>query len=264
MKFEQGKSNNHLSIPRGIVFALSFGVILVLFFSMNGVAQRQEQRKPKNLQVLDSTISHDELIGLMNKFTVALGVECDHCHAARGKEGDLDFASDENKTKLTARAMLKMVNTINGAYISKLASSDEPRVTVECVTCHRGQPRPILLQDLLMRTRKEHGMAAVDSVYRDLRKDYYGSHTYDFTDHTLMQLGLEVAKESGSDAISILKLNKEFNPQSAPNEWALGRVYEQLGDTASAVTQYKRALELNPSFRRAQRDLEMLGAGKKQ
>ncbi len=233
-------------------------LLLSLSFGSTGSAQ---EPKPTNLKVLDSTISHDQLIAIMGKFTSALGVGCDHCHAqpAPGSR-EPNFASDDNKLKLTARSMMQMVNKINGAYISSLPTGDTPRVVVECVTCHHGQPEPVLIQDVLKKARKEHGMAAVDSTYRELRKQYYGSFTYDFDERALVQFALGLLPESNADAMAVLDLNKEFNPKSYANEWAMGRVYAAKGDTASAIAAYKRSLEINPDFRRAQRELQALGA----
>ena len=238
-------------------------VALVVVLATVVSGQAQERQKPTNLKVLDTTITHDQLMYIMGKFTTALGVGCDHCHARAAGGRDLDFASDSLKTKLAARAMLVMVNKINGDYLTKLPVADSPRVAVECVTCHRGQSRPILIQDALKMARREHGMNGVDSVYRALRKQYYGSDTYDFSDLALVQLALDIQPENNQDALQILKLNREFNPQSAVNEWAAGRVYVELADTANAIAQFKKALEINPSYRRAQRELQMLGASSK-
>ncbi len=238
-------------------------VALVMVLAAVGIGQAQEERKPTNLKVLDTTITHDQLMEIMGNFTTALGVGCDHCHVRAVGARDMDFASDSSKTKLAARAMLVMVNKINSEYLSKLPVADSPHVTVECVTCHRGQSRPILIQDALKMARKDHGMTGVDSVYRALRKQYYGSGTYDFSDQALVQLAFEIQPESNRDALQVLKLNREFNPQSAVNEWAAGRVYVELADTANAVAQFKKALEINPNYRRAMRELQMLGASQK-
>lgn len=227
---------------------------------------KQEDEKAQNLKVLDPNLSHDEVMVYMNKFTNALNVGCDHCHAAdKNDPQQLDFASDDNKVKLTAREMIKMVNQINGTLLVNLPTNqDGKHMAVECITCHHGQPKPILLQDLLVQTRKDHGMKALDSVYRELRTHYYGGFVYDFGVRTLGQVAQQVSEESNQDALSILQLNKEFNPKSAYNEWAMGRIYIMMGDTASAIGSYKAALEIDPEYRRAKRELDMLtGGGKK-
>ncbi len=241
---------------------ITFIVGLALLYSADSKAQESE--KPTNLKILDSTISHDQLISIMSGFSGALGVHCDYCHArsADPKERELDFASDAKKTKLAARDMMKMVGNINGMFISHLPTEDSPRVVVECVTCHRGQPRPFQLEDVLKTAFAAHGLKAVDSTYRDLRRQYYGSGTYDFSDRVLASLALDISHNNGADAMAIIKLNKEFNPQSAPNEWAMGRIYLQMDDTAAAIVELKKALEIDPNYRRASHDLQTLGIGK--
>jgi tetratricopeptide (TPR) repeat protein len=238
--------------------------LTVSLFTYLAYAQPGQEEKPKNLRVLDSTISHDSLINLMGQYTDALGVGCNYCHVRTGgeKSHDFDFASDNLKPKLVTRSMMAMTNDINGAYLAKLSGLDTPAVAVQCVTCHRGQSRPILLQDLLAQTRHEKGMAALDSVYRDLRNQYYGSHTFDFSEQVLIHLAFEISLESDADALAILKLNREFNPQSWFNEWALGQEYVSMGDTAQAIIEYQRALEISPDNRRVKRDLDALQKGK--
>jgi hypothetical protein len=239
-------------------------VLVVVSFAQQG--GKKDDEKAQNLKVLDPNISHDELIGLMNKFSNSLGVGCDHCHAASKTDAqDLDFASDDNKVKLTARRMLEMVTQINGTLLANLPTNQNGQhMSVECVTCHHGQPKPISLQDLLLQVRKERGMTGLDSTYRQLRNDYYGGFTYDFGERTLGQLAQTVAEENHADALTILRLNQEFNPKSAYTQWAMGRVYTMMGDTTSAIDALKRALEIMPEYRRAKRDLDALtGGGKK-
>ncbi len=223
--------------------------------------QAQENQKPTNLQVLDSTMTHDQVIAVMRNFSDGLGVGCGYCHAEPKKgQRERDFASDENKLKLTARTMLRMTGNINNTQLAHLpATTDTSRITVQCVTCHHGQPRPLLLQDVLMKARKAGGMAALDSTYRALRNEYYGGFTYDFTDRVLAQLALNIADESETDAMAVLSLNQEFNPDSYVNEWATGQLFLAKADTTSAVIAFKHALELNPEFRPARRELKMLG-----
>ena len=43
---------------------------------------RADASEFKNLQVLPSNISHDELIATMRGYAAALGTRCDHCHVA--------------------------------------------------------------------------------------------------------------------------------------------------------------------------------------
>jgi len=235
--------------------------VAVVIMATVATAQQRPQPKPTNLQVLDSTITHDELINQMGKFTNALGVGCDYCHSP-GKDPnsrEMDFASDAKKEKLVARAMMKMTRDINGTYLANVEGLEAPLVAVECMTCHRGQTEPIQLADLLSRTMTEKGMAAVDSTYRELREQYYGSGTFDFSEGVLVHLAYDISEGNSQDALNLLKLNQEFNPKSSFNQWAMGQLYLSTGDTTQAITEYKRALELDPKNRRAKRGLESLG-----
>jgi hypothetical protein len=71
-------------------------------------------------------------------FTVALGVNCTHCH----KPGVWD--SDEKPTKQIARDMTAMLNAINNEYLKKIPNLRSTNPQVNCTTCHRGQRRPAL------------------------------------------------------------------------------------------------------------------------
>lgn len=256
--------NSRSAIKSWPIRTYIFGAICaatVVIMAAVGAAQQRPQPKPTNLQVLDSTITHDELIDQMGKFTNALGVGCDYCHSPSKDPNsrDMDFASDAKKEKIVARAMMKMTRDINGTYLANVTGLEAPLVAVECMTCHRGQTELIQLADLLSKTLAEKGMVAVDSTYRELREQYYGSGTFDFSEGVLVHLAYDISEEDSKDALSLLKLNQEFNPKSSFNQWAMGQLYLSTGDTTQAITEYKRALELDPKNRRAKRGLESLG-----
>jgi hypothetical protein len=92
---------------------------------------------PRNLQLLPPDIGQAELIGVMQGFSRALGVECSYCHTR-------DFASDENPHKNVARGMMRMTARINDELLPAVAGLHArpggPRVT--CQTCHDGSPQP--------------------------------------------------------------------------------------------------------------------------
>lgn len=71
-------------------------------------------------------------------FTVALGVDCTHCH----KPGVWD--SDDKPTKQIARDMSAMLAAINNEYLRKIPNLRSTNPQVNCTTCHRGQRRPAL------------------------------------------------------------------------------------------------------------------------
>ena len=71
-------------------------------------------------------------------FTVALGVNCTHCH-----KPDV-WDSDEKPAKQIARDMTVMLNAINNEYLKKIPNLRSTNPQVNCTTCHRGQRRPAL------------------------------------------------------------------------------------------------------------------------
>jgi len=83
---------------------------------------------PKNLQVLTVEDLHS---GIMRKFTVALGGNCQTCHV----QGD--NASDENPHKVIARHMITMTKEINAKF-------PDGKEHVTCYTCHRGIHEPAM------------------------------------------------------------------------------------------------------------------------
>ena len=83
---------------------------------------------PKNLQVL----TVDDLRGgIMRKFTVALGGNCQMCHV----QGDP--SSDANEHKVIARHMITMTKEINAKF-------PDGKEHVTCYTCHRGSHEPAM------------------------------------------------------------------------------------------------------------------------
>ena len=85
----------------------------------------------QNLQVLPKDISKDELKGLMNSFTEQLDVKCSFCHVID------EYDKDENKHKLIARDMIRLVGTLRQGIGDYFPDDTEPD-KVGCWTCHRG------------------------------------------------------------------------------------------------------------------------------
>lgn len=109
----------------------------------------------KNLKVLPSDISKDELMATMKNFAVSLGVRCDFCHV--GPQGGpldaFDFAADDKQEKQIARVMIRMRAAINGEYLNQAGHHEGGGVRVDCATCHRGKDHPAapekILQEIL-------------------------------------------------------------------------------------------------------------------
>ncbi len=100
---------------------------------------------PTNLRVLPRNLTGQQVHDIMEQWEGELGTGCKTCHAVDPKnigpngKPRLNFADDTKEEKRTARLMVKMVEGINGNYISKIDSSGAP---VTCGTCHRGHLGP--------------------------------------------------------------------------------------------------------------------------
>ena len=104
---------------------------------------------PTNLQVLPKDWTRQQVVQVMQQFTMGLGVQCNYCHAEMagaqpGANGQvpLDAASDEKQQKKTARVMMKMVNDVNNTLGSQIGKPASDVVKVQCITCHRGSAIP--------------------------------------------------------------------------------------------------------------------------
>jgi len=216
----------------------------------------------KNLKVLSKNISQRALIDTMRGFALALGVRCVYCHV--GKEGQpldsVNFRSDDKRTKRAARVMMHMVMHINEEHLLDVPDRPKPVVVVKCATCHRGIARPRLLGDELALTLADSGLDATVRHYRALREQYYGSGSYDFREIVLNELSrAEQVAGRTDNAISLLKVNAEFNPNSTQIPYQLGDIYLQQGDTATALAEYRDALAKDSTNGAARRRIAALG-----
>lgn len=236
---------------------LSLGVAFVVM-----PAWGQIPDKFTNLQVLPKEISKGGLLDMMKGFTSALGVRCQHCHI--GEEGKplttFDFVSDTKATKQTARAMLRMVQAINDEHLAKIERKSADVLQVNCITCHHGENHPPrALDEILFEITSAQGVQEAIKKYHELREKHYGGIAYDFRDGTLIRLSQQLqAAGKNDDAIAILKLNVQVNPQSALAHFFLGEIYLAKGEKALAMENYKKSLSLESNNPFAKKRLEEL------
>jgi hypothetical protein len=97
--------------------------------------------KPTNLKVLPKDMSGDDVDRLMHRYRQYLGVPCGYCHEENSQTKEIDYASDENPIKETARFMISMTSDINMKYLAQLGDRRyaEP---LTCGNCHQGQVQP--------------------------------------------------------------------------------------------------------------------------
>ncbi|MFV0604343.1 MAG: c-type cytochrome [Niabella sp.] len=115
--------------------------LILLFITITGFVS-SIPGVAKNLKVLPQDISEDKLDSFMHSYNKALDVSCDFCHA-KNKEGDLDFASDENPAKEVARNMIRLTIDINKKYFNTDSTIHPAYLNiVKCYTCHKGNAYP--------------------------------------------------------------------------------------------------------------------------
>jgi Flp pilus assembly protein TadD len=195
----------------------------------------------------------------MRDFSISLGAHCGTCHVETA-DHKTDFASDDKEEKRTARVMLKMVDEINHGYIGKLGTS---AMQVQCVTCHRGIEKPRTINAVLTDTIEKKDVQAAIAQYTDLRKKYYGSASYDFSDLPLNLMAESlVQKGNAKDAVAIMDMNVSFNTPTARTYNVLATVHKANGEIGKAKADLEKLLQLQPENRRAKQMLEDLKTGK--
>ena len=204
---------------------------------------------PQNLEVLPGDISPDELRETMRSFATSTGSRCFTCHVGEVEAdlGTYEFTLDDKEPKRKARHMIRMVNDINASLEAGLGKPAAELVRVECATCHRGRAKPEMLDDVIERTYREHGMGAAIAEYRGLRDRYYGDYAFDFSPRPLLMLAERLAADEDYDAaVRFLDLNMEFHPDSARTLQVKAQVQAAAGDRAAARASLLEAIELEP------------------
>ncbi len=76
-----------------------------------------------------SLLAQDDIQTRMTTWSVALGVECEHCHVAG------QWSDTSKQTLAFARRMMRMVDGLNAGPLKGVGS-------ITCWTCHRGRTIP--------------------------------------------------------------------------------------------------------------------------
>jgi tetratricopeptide (TPR) repeat protein len=235
---------------------------------MLGAASAQAQIPDTftNLKVLPKDTTKPELIKIMRGFSVDLGVRCVHCHVAKDPNdfSTINFASDQKPAKETARKMIRLAKDINEKLDKDLGTERSGHLQVTCFTCHHGLEHPKRWRTLVPVIMKDGPDAGV-ARYRDLRKEYYGQASYDFSEWSLVTIAEELSHDPAqvNGARALLNLNLEFYPDSAPTYARMAETYVAAGDTTTAMTHFDKALTLAPEDHRLKQRVEMLQGKKK-
>lgn len=236
-------------------FPGTVGFILLALIPVHATGQTDVYANPENLEVLPDDISSRDLSNTMRGFAMGLGVRCETCHVGEAGQplSSFDFASDEREMKIKARSMMRMADAINADYISGLddiaASDHGPRVSVRCVTCHRGQRLPKMTEEVLDDSLQANGLDAALEKYAELRGEYYGTHTFDFNEYMLPFFAQDLAsRQQLSEAIAFLELNTAQFPESSYTYFTLGEANTRAGNSAAAIGNFMRAIEIDPGM----------------
>ncbi len=177
----------------------------------------------------------------MQQIAQALGVSCEYCHSAPP-------GSDQPEPKKEiARVMMAMTRDLNTKVQQATGKPANEATRVECMTCHRGVAIPKPLSAIIVQTVGEKGGAAAAEQYRELRKQYYGRDAYDFSEDSLIEIAQRVVEAKPNDAIALLRMNLDFNPQSAKSYALIGFAYTRKLDSPAAITNLEKSLELDPA-----------------
>ena len=214
-----------------------------------------------NTQVIPHSTSVAQVIGTMRNFTAYLGVRCQYCHL--GEEGlpleKFDFASDEKRTKVVARQMMRMVEEIN-KRLDTIPGRPTPAVTVTCNTCHRGATRPIPLSTLVQETAMAAGADSALRSYRALRQRYFGRDTYDFGEGSLNTTAYRLGKAGRfDDAFAVLRANEEQFPVSSGLSVFRGNINLMKGDSVAAGAAFREAIRRDSTNGEARGRLRDIG-----
>jgi tetratricopeptide (TPR) repeat protein len=230
-------------------------------------ASAQIPDKFTNLKVLPKDTPKPELIKIMRQFAGDLGVRCGHCHYAKNPEdfSSFNFASDQKPEKDIARNMMRMAKEINETLDKDFKTADPNHLKVSCFTCHHGNEKPETIADAIVPVLKKDGPDAAATRYRDLRKEYYGSAAYDFTEWALVEVAEDMRHDPDqiANARALLNLNLEFYPQSAPTYAQIAESYVAAGDTATALSNFDKAAQLAPDDPRLKGRIEQIKSGGK-
>ena len=157
--------------------------------------------------------------------------------------------------------MMLMVRDLNARIPTAVSKAADATARVGCATCHGGVAIPKPLGDILDQTSAEKGAPAALAQYRELRKQYFGSRAYDFSEGSLIALAQRAAK-APADALAWLQLNLDYFPLSARTFVAMSQVQQRADDKDAAVKSLERALELDPQNAQARRLLDQLKPAK--
>lgn len=138
---------------------------------------------------------------------------------------------------------------INGALLPAVPGRGSPPIGLQCISCHRGNPRPLMLEDTLATVLSRFGPDSAEATYSRLKQRCTGRFAYDFGQRSLNTLAAHLLEQKRlPEARRMLELNIREQPDVRNPVNTLAHVWESLGEKELAVAQYCRVVELFPTY----------------
>ena len=247
------RHGNGQVLPLLLVSAL----IAATLVAIPAAGSAQDGAGYQNLQVLPADISRGELTDIMLANLADLGLPrranegCLFCHVGSmdSPSREWDWASDANPMKVKARAMMAMVQEINGTWLASIERTTAGDVS--CYTCHAARTNPRPLDELLLDEYRTGGVPALRSAYSALRARYFAADAYDFRTTTLASVARTVADDGAiEDAAAIHQINIDHGADPAANQGLIQlRLTQALDDLGidAMVARYHRSKAEHPA-----------------
>ncbi|MDG2449428.1 MAG: YceI family protein [Saprospiraceae bacterium] len=96
-------------------------------------------------------------------------------------------------------------------------------------------------------------------LYEEMEKKHAGKDTYGFGERTIGSIANSLVRnEKLQEAVEVAEYGVKRYPESSTSHYVLAAAYEKTGNTQKAIMSYKKSLDINPEFKRAQGALEKL------
>jgi hypothetical protein len=224
-----------------------------------GTAQAAPPPPMTNLQIIPKDTPRPQVLATMQAFTQSLGVQCNYCHVFEGRGGRNDMASDEKPAKKAARGMMLLAREINTKLPEAIGKPADATTRVGCATCHRGVPIPKQIADIVTDAGNSGGATAGLAKFKDLRTQFYGGQSYDFSEGSLIAIAQRASTANkADDALAYLNANLDYYPKSARTYVTIGQIKNAKGDKPGAIAALEKAVELDPGNAQAKAQLESL------
>jgi tetratricopeptide (TPR) repeat protein len=215
-----------------------------------------------NLQIIPKDTPRPQVIQTMQAFTQALGVQCAYCHVDEGRGGRQDYAADEKPTKKAARGMMLLAREVNEKLPAAIGKSADATTRVGCATCHRGVPVPKQITDIVTDAAASGGAAAGLAKFKELRTQFYGGQSYDFSENSLLTIAQRAnAAQKPDDALTYVQANLEYYPKSVRSYLLMSQIHQAKNDKDAAIKDVEKALEIDPNNNQAKARLQQLKGG---